>query len=67
METQDTQIGGALAGGLIATAQGILTATDARNVLLNARRTIGAGTLNAEQRGAASVFDFFLNRYPELG
>ena len=41
MKSPGTQIGGALAGGLVATAlmdtlvaKGILTATDARNVLL---------------------------------
>jgi hypothetical protein len=68
---EDTQVGGALAGGLIATAlmdtlvaKGVLSAGDARNVLLKARRTVGTCSLNEEQQGAASILDFFLNRYP---
>jgi hypothetical protein len=72
METNN--IGGALAGGLIATAlldvllaKGLIARTDVRHVLNKARRTIGSAALNAEQRAAAAVLDRLLADYPENG
>jgi hypothetical protein len=69
MEGKD--IGGAIAGGLIATAlmetlvaKGVLTADDARNVLIKARRTIGNSKIDSEQQGAA-LLDTLLSLYPE--
>jgi hypothetical protein len=69
MENKDT--GGALAGGLIApalmdtlVAKGILTADDARSVLIKARRTIGSHATNAEQRAAAALLDALVGPQP---
>jgi hypothetical protein len=69
MENKDA--GGALAGGLIApalmdtlVAKGILTADDARSVLIKARRTIGSHATNAEQRAAAALLDALVGPQP---
>jgi hypothetical protein len=46
-------------------AKGILSADDARNVLIKARRTIGNNTINAEQQGAAALLNPLLSHYRE--
>jgi hypothetical protein len=71
MEAKD--IGGALAGGLIANAllcklmdKGILSTDDAKNVLQNARKAIGYGpVMNLQDKAAADVLDSLIARFPD--
>ena len=69
------EIGGVLAGGLIATAlldtlmtKNLLSLADVRGTLQKVRDNIGPGPLNAQDGAAADVLDWLLKmRFPEQG
>jgi hypothetical protein len=69
------EIGGVLAGGLIATAlldtlmtKNLLSLADVRGTLQKVRDNIGPGPLNAQDGAAADVVDWLLKmRFPEQG
>jgi hypothetical protein len=70
MEAKD--IGGVLAGGLIATAllhtlmdKGVLSREDTLGVLRKARTALGTGAMNDNDRVAAGVLDWFIARFPD--
>jgi len=73
MEAQN--IGGVLAGGLVANAllyklidKGILSADDAKGVLQSARKAIGFGhVMTLQDKAAAEVLDSLIARFPEGG
>ena len=70
MDAKD--IGGALAGGLIATelletlvAKGYLTDTSARHLLLKVIKAIEAPVMKPEARAALNAVELILQRFPE--
>jgi hypothetical protein len=70
MEAKD--IGGALAGGVIATAllyklmdKGVLSADEAKGVLNAARKAVGYIVMNPQERVASKVLDSLIAGFPE--